>query len=137
MSSERKFYLLITVLLLVGYIWTGYALRNQLVAGNNTQVCLFKNVTGIPCPSCGSTRSVVALLKGEIYEAVYLNPFGLILLLGMAFLPFMLLADLFNKKLTLYHLYLRSIQRINNKRMAWVLILLVMLNWIWNIQKQI
>jgi Protein of unknown function (DUF2752) len=31
--------------------------------------CLFKAATGIPCPGCGVTRSIVALLHGDFSHA--------------------------------------------------------------------
>jgi len=46
-------------------------------------VCLFRNVTGLPCPFCGSTRSVGHILQGEFSAAVYSNPLGYF---GLAFL---------------------------------------------------
>ncbi len=36
--------------------------------------CAFKGLTGLPCPSCGSTRSVVHLAHGDIYAAFAMNP---------------------------------------------------------------
>lgn len=39
-------------------------------------VCLFRRATGLPCASCGLTRSVVLLLHGRLGEAVALHPFG-------------------------------------------------------------
>ena len=39
-------------------------------------VCLFRNVTGLPCPFCGSTRSVGHILQGEFSHALYSNPLG-------------------------------------------------------------
>jgi hypothetical protein len=36
--------------------------------------CAFKGLTGIPCPTCGSTRSVVHLSHGEILSAFVMNP---------------------------------------------------------------
>ena len=46
-------------------------------------VCLFRNVTGLPCPFCGSTRSVGHILQGEFSDALYSNPLGYF---GLAFL---------------------------------------------------
>ena len=46
-------------------------------------LCLFRNVTGLPCPFCGSTRSVGHILQGEFSAALYSNPLGY---LGLAFL---------------------------------------------------
>ena len=46
-------------------------------------VCLFRNVTGLPCPFCGSTRSVGHILQGEFSAALFSNPLGYF---GLAFL---------------------------------------------------
>lgn len=46
-------------------------------------LCMFRNVTGLPCPFCGSTRSVGNILLGEFNAALYLNPLGYV---GLAFL---------------------------------------------------
>lgn len=43
-------------------------------------VCRFREWTGVPCPTCGSTRMVEAVLSGDLIGAVAWNPlvfFGL------------------------------------------------------------
>ena len=37
-------------------------------------ICLFKNLTGVPCPSCGMTRAFLFLGHGQILRAARLNP---------------------------------------------------------------
>jgi hypothetical protein len=37
--------------------------------------CGFHAVTGHPCPTCGSTRMILALLRGGFLEAIQVNPF--------------------------------------------------------------
>ncbi|QDU59401.1 hypothetical protein Pan216_02290 [Planctomycetes bacterium Pan216] len=39
-----------------------------------TPSCLFKESTGLPCPTCGSTRAVEALLSGKFGASLRLNP---------------------------------------------------------------
>lgn len=39
-------------------------------------ICYFKNITGIPCPGCGMTRSFLYILKGEFGQAWNLQPFA-------------------------------------------------------------
>lgn len=39
-------------------------------------VCLFRQRTGLPCPTCGMTRSVVLSLHGHLSAALRLNPAG-------------------------------------------------------------
>ncbi len=36
--------------------------------------CAFRRLTGIPCPSCGATRSVVALARGDVIASFMMNP---------------------------------------------------------------
>jgi hypothetical protein len=33
--------------------------------------CIFKNITGLPCPGCGLSRSGLALLSGDIKASLY------------------------------------------------------------------
>ena len=37
-------------------------------------ICLFYNTYGVACPSCGMTRSYIALLHGDIHKAIYFHP---------------------------------------------------------------
>lgn len=39
-------------------------------------LCIFRNLTGLPCPFCGSTRSVGQILQGDFSEALAFNPIG-------------------------------------------------------------
>ena len=44
------------------------------VTGTPVVVCLFRNATGQPCPTCGGTRAGAMLLQGRIVDAFQLNP---------------------------------------------------------------
>ena len=46
------------------------------------ETCLFHRLSGHPCPTCGSTRVVLALLWGDWGGALRLNP---LVALGLAF----------------------------------------------------
>src|SRR4029453_6926401 len=37
-------------------------------------VCLFKALTGLPCPACGSTRAVAHLAHADVAGALAMNP---------------------------------------------------------------
>ena len=37
-------------------------------------LCIFRRVTGIPCPSCGMTRSFISLFSGDIASAFFMHP---------------------------------------------------------------
>jgi hypothetical protein len=36
--------------------------------------CVFRDLTGVPCPTCGATRSVVHLARGEFFASFGMNP---------------------------------------------------------------
>ena len=47
--------------------------------------CLFKRLTGIPCPGCGMQRSVLSLMHGDLYGAfMTYNPVGALLVIIVA-----------------------------------------------------
>jgi hypothetical protein len=99
------------------------------------QICVLKNTFGLPCPSCGTTRSVLHLLHGDLSSAVLLNPLGIVAFMGMVVFPFWILYDYWNGKKTLWTYYLQFLSFFQNKKFSFFIIVLVLLNWFWNIQK--
>ncbi len=55
-----------------------------LAAAPLLPACPFRAITGIPCPTCGSTHAAVALMHGRLGAALAANP--LAVLAGVAFL---------------------------------------------------
>ncbi|HHX69363.1 MAG TPA: DUF2752 domain-containing protein [Gallicola sp.] len=49
--------------------------------------CLIRGTTNIPCPGCGSTRAMLALLRGDFKGYIYYHP-GAILILLTVFVAF-------------------------------------------------
>jgi len=47
-------------------------------------LCVFRHLTGIPCPACHSTRALSALITGRIGEALAFNPLLTFLALACA-----------------------------------------------------
>lgn len=37
--------------------------------------CVFRRITGLACPGCGSTRAIRAFIEGDIGGAICCNPF--------------------------------------------------------------
>lgn len=68
-----------SILLLAALLATAW-----LFSGIATPRCLLHAATGIPCPTCGMTRSTWHLLHGEIGRAFLLNPLMTAALLGAA-----------------------------------------------------
>ena len=40
--------------------------------------CPMVIVTGLPCPGCGMTRSVIYLLTGHVSESIHIHPMGIV-----------------------------------------------------------
>ena len=135
--TRNKLYLLLLVSCAVGYSWILY---NFSRSGNNDSeavVCLIKHVTGVPCPSCGATRSVMSFYDGRISEALYLNPIGLILFLVMTISPIWIAIDYLRKRDSLYIFYKRAERLFQKRIVAIPAIILVIGNWVWNIIKDV
>jgi hypothetical protein len=72
-------------------------------------MCLFKLLTGLPCPGCGMTRAYLHLFQGDIVGAFYFHPlFWLV--------PFLVALLIFWKK--------PFVQRLNQKRSFWLVLII-------------
>jgi hypothetical protein len=96
---------------------------------------MIKNVTGFPCPSCGTTRAVQLLFKGDYTASILMNPFGIIISTVLTVFPFWIVIDLILKKETFYTFYNKIECLLKQKKIVIPLLILVILNWIWNINK--
>lgn len=136
--SKNKLYSLLLIACFFGYMYLGFSIFNSERNQNpDFKGCLFKSITTIPCPSCGTTRSIQLLIKGQFFEAVKINPFGLIVALIMLTVPVWIIADMLLKKQTFFDWYHKIEHFIRTKWIATMLIILVLLNWIWNIYKNL
>ena len=135
--SRNKLYTLLSAACAAGYIWLMLTFYRNVYDPSDFGVCLFKHVTGIPCPSCGSTRSAISLLKGDFAGAIFWNPFGILILFILIVSPVWIIYDLIGRKETLFNFYIRSELFIKRKWIAIPAILLVLINWIWNITKNL
>lgn len=62
--------------LLFGLLTAGLALPFLIEAGQFPWLCTFKRMSGVGCPGCGLTRSVFALMHGQVAESVKFHLFG-------------------------------------------------------------
>ena len=129
-------YRLLTGAFLLGYSWLFYNLAfNASSEDGFTGVCLIKNISDIPCPSCGSTRAIIALLSGHFSESLLINPLGLILSAMMILGPLWIFYDYSARKQTFYDAYKRMEEWMKKPQLYMPCIMLVLLNWYWNISK--
>jgi hypothetical protein len=69
----------------VGAAMLGIAAVRPAVPFEFVPPCPLRTITGIPCPLCGMTRGVTALVHGDIGHALFLNP-GSLLVVAIAVL---------------------------------------------------
>ena len=133
--TRNKLYLILVITCLTGYSWIYFNSTSNDLKNNEGTICVLKNISGIPCPSCGSTRSVLSITKGNFSTALSTNPFGFIIGLILLITPLWLVTDLVSKKNTLF-LFYKKIELLLSKPQFYLpLIILVLANWAWNITK--
>ncbi|KFC57635.1 hypothetical protein FEM08_35920 [Flavobacterium gilvum] len=136
--SRNKLYILILIACFLGYSWLLFLKLTPVKnSGLDLTVCIFKRVTGLPCPSCGTTRAVSYLFTGEIVKSVFLNPFGVLVAVIMVVSPVWIIWDTITKKYSFYNFYIKIEKLIKKKQIAIPLIVLVLINWVWNIYKHL
>ncbi|WP_353140292.1 DUF2752 domain-containing protein [Pseudopedobacter sp.] len=136
MTLDRgRLYSILLIACLAGYIWLYFSITKNFTENKSVEVCLIKHITNVPCPSCGSTRSIISLIKGDLIGALNLNPLGYIIAIIMVVAPTWILTDLFLRSNTLFDFYKKTETFLRKRKYAIPLILLVIINWIWNIIK--
>ena len=66
--SKNKLYLIVIIACFSGYLYLIFT--NNYSEDGQISVCTIKNATGYPCPSCGTTRAVQALYKGDLIGVI-------------------------------------------------------------------
>jgi hypothetical protein len=133
--TRNKLYTILLIACFAGFIYLIYSAYNSQKEAFG--FCIIKTVTTYPCPSCGTTRAILMLLKGRILESILLNPFGMIVAVIMTVCPVWVLTDIVCKKDTFFKWYKKTEATITKPWLAIILIVLVLLNWIWNIYKHL
>lgn len=95
--------------------------------------CPFKIATGLPCPGCGGTRALVALMQGHFIEAVSINPLSVLIIIFALIAPVWLFIDCYRGSDSLQ----RVIRGKWSKPTMIIVAIVIIVNWIWNIYKQL
>jgi len=135
-KKKRNFYIAASAACLLGYGWLAFVSSHSGQSDfPNIKICIFRTVTGIPCPSCGTSRAIIQLSQGDLWGSFLMNPFGYIVAAGLLVLPFWLIFDLITKKSSLFDA-IKPANRFFSNRIVIVLgIALVLANWAWNLYK--
>jgi hypothetical protein len=97
--------------------------------------CPFHLITGWACPSCGTTRAIMALIHGNIAGSLLINPIAIVVCLLLLCFGLCWTWDLLTGRNTRVRIIERFGLLIQRRRVALPLVVLVLANWIWNISK--
>lgn len=121
--ESKIFRVVAPVVVITGFAFLGATHR----AESGPVLCIFRSLTGKPCPFCGSTRAVAALCSGDITQAVHYNPLGIFFFVGLLF------ALAFPQKTRRNISKLESVN-VKHPVTFWsVVAFLFMTSWVWNI----
>lgn len=135
MIKAKYFYIFLALSNLLALFWIFINLINYGKSSFSLSVCMVKNISGYPCATCGTTRSILSFVSGDFSIAFFQNPFGVLASITIFILPFALLLDLFSQKKILYHLFHKMLTALNQSK-YWISILtFFLLLWIWNLYK--
>jgi hypothetical protein len=136
--SRTRLYILVLALSFAGYGWFAWNLASGGGASGNPipTPCLFRQATGVPCPSCGTTRALEALAAGDVGRSAATNPFGLLLALTLVAFPAWIAHDLARSRDGFHRFYLAVERTLRERRGAAIAgVAVVAANWGWNILK--
>ena len=95
-------------------------------------VCIFHNITGYPCPACGTIRGLKLFFHFKFYDALMMNPLSVIIAVFMTVSFFWVLYDLKKGSQTYF-------RKIYFYKAPWYVIVICVilsgLNEYWNILK--
>ena len=131
--SRGRLYSLLLLLTACGYLWL-------YVSNDSSRVflwngCLTRYLFHIPCPSCGTTRAVLAFFHGEWMNSLYYNPLGIIMGILMVVVPIWIVVDLLTGSSSLLKDYHITETKLRSWPYALAGIMALLINWIWNLVK--
>lgn len=96
-------------------------------------VCPSKLIYHIPCPGCGVTRATLLMLKGNIVDALIMNPNCLFAIIFLYAYPILLFLSVINKKSYIFFCYRMMDRILRTKKYLYTLLVGELIIWIHNI----
>ena len=94
-------------------------------------ICMFHNITGYPCPGCGTVRGLKYFFHLDFYNALMMNPLAVII--GVYMVVCLVWSTIDHVRGS------DSFDRLTSFKPRWwffaVAVVLLALNWWWNIEK--
>lgn len=72
-----------------GILWCSLATVTLLIEkfyGYHFNLCLFRGLTGIPCPFCGGRNTFLLIISGHPVSGVMSNPFAAVMMFLLSFM---------------------------------------------------
>ena len=134
---KKHIHFLLLLSCFAGYVWLHMSYTFFSYENSTTSICFFKNLTHLPCPSCGTTRAIILLLKGNFIGSMEMNPLGLIIFCVMAAIPIIVLYDLIKKENFIFNFYQKINMLFSQKKIAIPFFTFIIINWVWNLYKNL
>lgn len=129
MNSDKRDLRIISFFFCVGVAW----LLINLLWNVHIEICPFKRLIGIPCPSCGTTRAFKSFFAFNVVEALKYNINIIILLPSIVTYVALRVYDLIFRTQKLEQVY-RIVKDLLNKKIVFcAFILFEILAWILHI----
>ena len=93
--------------------------------------CIFKEIFNLPCPSCGMTRAFISILKLNFIDALKYNLLSIPLFILIILFYTLNIIDIINHKQYL-NIFINKIATNYH-----IIIIILIINWIINIYKEI
>lgn len=132
MRPKDKIYFFLSVLSVFSYAWLVFSI---MYPSGEITVCMFKHITGLPCPSCGTTRSLLLLVNGDWTIALWTNPLGYLAAVLLIMIPGWIISDWVRRKESFFQFYQKAEEQLRKKIIFIPCLVLLMVNWSWNIVK--
>lgn len=98
---------------------------------HNSTICIFKNLTNIPCPGCGLGRATLALFNGNFIQSLHYHILGIPLTIFVIISFFLLLFDAIRGK----DRFVSKINQLITWKVYILFLFLTLLSWYINIQR--
>ena len=133
-ENHTTFYLRYPARIIAILILSAYFALSQLPSENRSghfTICIFHNITGYPCPACGTVRGLKYFFHLHFVDSIMINPLSTIVAIYMIVSLVWMSIDLAKGR--------ASFDKITSYNPHWsvivILIILTGINWYWNIQK--
>jgi hypothetical protein len=134
-KTRSSFYAFSGTVLAAGAAWAVLSFRFSPFLQPLWKGCFMKQFLHLPCPSCGTTRSVLSLAQGQWTDAFFFNPLGFVLGPLLLVLPFWWAFDLWTGRQGLWNAYQQCSRKFSTPNIWIPTVFLLLLNWFWNIAK--